>query len=112
MIPEDGLRGVVARCAGDAAAGMRPGTTMIQTLQRSPIAGIPKHWACREQLVERKRAMEDVAIQEAKLAFEVEGRHDLASNHAGSETWRIAVDRGDHQIGNLLAMVIPRSAFG
>src|SRR4030088_3754679 len=72
VIPKDHAGGVVAGRAGDAAAGMRAGTAMVEALQRSAIIGVAEHRPRREQLVQRQRTMEDIAPEQAELALQVE----------------------------------------
>src|SRR5215218_1884304 len=56
-VGEDGVRGIVAGRAGDAAAWMRAGAAMIETGKRPTIVGITEHGPGPEQLVERHRAV-------------------------------------------------------
>jgi hypothetical protein len=63
VIPEDHAGGVVAGRAGDAAAGMRAGAAMVEALQGSAIIGVAEHRPRREQLVQRQRAVEDIAAE-------------------------------------------------
>src|SRR5882724_7210094 len=63
VIAQKRLRGVVAGGAGDAAAGMRAGAAMIEALQGAAIVGMAQHRPCREQLIERQRAVEDIPAQ-------------------------------------------------
>src|SRR5579872_3504251 len=67
VIRQDRPRGIVAGCAGDAAAGMGAGPAVIEALQGTAIIGVAEHRAGREYLVERQRAVEDVAAQEPEL---------------------------------------------
>src|SRR4051812_10488258 len=109
-IGQDRAGGVVAGCAGDAAAGVRACAAKIQALERAAIVGIAEHRSCPEQLIERERAMKDVAAGETEYPFEVERAQHLAAEHAGLETRRIAIDSVDHQIGHRIAMRIPGTA--
>src|SRR5258705_6797239 len=110
VIPEDDARGVVAGGAGDAAAGMRAASAMVETPQGAAIIGMAEHRPRRKQLVQRQRAMKNVAAEQAELALEIERRQDMAANHARREAWRILIHGRDHEIGDLFAMVVPRPA--
>src|SRR5258706_4889473 len=61
VIPQDHPRGVVAGGAGDAAAGIRAASAMVQGLQRSAIIGVAEHRPRREQLIEGQRAVKYIA---------------------------------------------------
>ncbi len=56
--------------------------------------------------------MKDVAADQAEGAFEIERAHDLPRDHRTLEVRRIGIDRRDHQIGDLLAMIVPARAIG
>src|SRR5258706_12012826 len=75
VILQDHPRGVVAWGAGDAAAGMGAGAAMIQAFERSAVIGVAQHWPRREQLVQRQRAVKNIAAQETEVALEVERRY-------------------------------------
>src|ERR1700731_2613189 len=112
VIAQNHARGVVAGGAGDAAAGMRAASAMIETLQGSAIIGVAEHRPRREQLIERQRAMKDVAAEQAELALQIERRQDLPADHARRKARRILIHRRDHEVGDFVAMVVPRSALG
>ena len=78
MISQDGARGIMARRAGDAAAGMGAGTAVIKPLQRPAIVGMAEHRPRREQLIERQRAVENVAAEQSEISFQIERRQDLS----------------------------------
>ena len=67
MIPQDHLRRVVAGRTGDAAAGMRAGAAKIKSAQRTAIIRMTQHRPRREQLIERQRAVEDIAADQAEV---------------------------------------------
>src|SRR4051812_11031937 len=104
-IGQDRAGGVVAGCAGDAAAGVGARAAKIKALERAAIIGIAEHRPCPEQLIERQRAMENIAATETEYPFEVEWAQYLAAEHAVLETRRIAIDGVDHQVGHRLAML-------
>src|SRR5581483_1645054 len=76
MVAQDHLGRIVAGRAGDAAARMGAGTAMIEPLQRTTIIGVAQHRARGEQLIQRQRAVEDVAAEKAELALQVERGED------------------------------------
>src|SRR5262245_65596758 len=82
-IAHDLARCVAPRQPRDPAARMRTGTAQIEIGDGHAVVGITKHGAGREQLVEAQLTMEDVAIDEAKAAFQNQGREDLTPKHAG-----------------------------
>src|ERR1700688_5217469 len=86
VIPKDHAGGVVAGGAGDAAAGMRAAAAVVEALQGPPIVGVAEHRPRREQLVQRQRAVEDIAAEQAELPLEVERRQDLPADHAFPKT--------------------------
>ena len=98
--------------AGDAAAGMRTRAAHVETLQRTAIVAVAEDRPRREQLVERERAVEDVAADQAELALEIERRQHPATDDARGEIRRVAVHRRDHQVGDLVPRGVPRHAVG
>src|SRR5690242_21821498 len=85
---------IASRYPGDAAAGMRARAAQIQTGDRHPVVGVAEHRPSGEELVERERAVEDVAAGQAELAFEVERRQHTSPEHAAREVRRNAIHRG------------------
>src|SRR6266481_2303450 len=77
VIAEDDAGGVVAGGAGDAAAGMRAAAAMVEAFQGSAIIGVAEHRPRRKQLVQRQRAMKNIAAKETELALQIERRQDL-----------------------------------
>src|SRR6266480_4534825 len=108
VIRQNHARGVVAGGAGDAAAGMGAAAAMVEPLQRPPIIGVAAHWPRREQLIERQRAVKNIAAEQPELALQIERREDLPAHDACRKTRRITIYRRDHEIGDLIAMVVPR----
>ena len=74
QIRNDRARGIVAGRAGDSAAWMGAGSAMVEGFHRAAVIGMAQHRPRREHLIERHRAVEDVAADEAECAFEVERR--------------------------------------
>jgi hypothetical protein len=112
VVAQDHARGVVAGGAGDAAAGMRAATAMIQTFQRPTIIGMAEHRPGREELVEGKGALNNFATEQGVLALKVERRQHPLPDHACRDTRRLSVHGRDHEIGDLRAMIEPRAAVG
>jgi len=54
--------------------------------------------------------MHDVPAGQAKDALQIERRQDLPRNDQGRKSRRITIDGGNHQVGDLVAMIIPRRA--
>ncbi|CEG07277.1 hypothetical protein BN961_00664 [Afipia felis] len=55
--------------------------------------------------------MEDVAANQSELSLQVERGEDLAGDDAACEAGRIAVHGCDHQVGDLLAVIVPGFAI-
>ncbi len=87
------LRRVVGGGAGDAAAGVGARAAMVEALQRPAIIGVAQHRPRREQLIERQRAVKDVAAEQAELPLEVERRQHLAADHARRKARREFIHR-------------------
>src|SRR5258708_7305279 len=64
-------RGVVPGDPGNAAAGMRSRAAHVQALERPAIVAVSEHGSGGEQLVERERAVEDVAADQTEFALEI-----------------------------------------
>src|SRR6185295_19997529 len=69
--------GIVAARADDAAARMRGGAAEIQPTDRRAVVGVSRQWTREKQLVQRHRALENVAARETELALEIEWRQHL-----------------------------------
>src|SRR5947208_4439418 len=80
VIAQNHARGVVAGGAGDAAAGMGAAAAMVEPLQRPAIIGVAEHWPRREQLIERQRAVKNIAAEQPELALQIERREDLPAH--------------------------------
>src|SRR5207253_10548661 len=63
---------IVSRNAADAAARMRAGAAHVQTGNGAAVIAVPEHRPRREQLIERKAPVHDVAADEPEYAFEIE----------------------------------------
>ena len=69
-----------------------------------------EHGPRREQLIQGKRAVEDVAADEPELALEIERAERTSAEHARLEVRRDAIDRVDHEVGYFVSRVVPRSS--
>ena len=85
------MRRVVARCAGNAAAGMGAGTAHVEAFHRRTIIGVAHDRTRREYLIERQRAVHDVAARETEGAFQIKRRQRHAAEHGGFESGRRAI---------------------
>ena len=111
-VGQDRLRGVMARRAGDAAAGMRSRSAQVKARQRHAVIGRADHRPGAEQLVEPHLAMENVAADQPEPALKIERRMDLPGDDRLGEARRMAIDRGDDRVRRILALVVPRAAIG
>src|SRR5262249_44064360 len=97
-IMKDRARCIVARRAGDAAAGMRARAAMVEAGDGAAVVRVAQHRPRPEQLVKRQCAMEDVAADEPERLLEVERAQRLAADDARLEARRVTIDRVDHQV--------------
>ena len=51
--------------------------------------------------------MKNVAAEQAELPLEVERRQHLAADHACRKARREFIHRRNHEVGDLLAMIVP-----
>src|SRR4029079_4398139 len=86
---------------------MRARAAEIKARQRAAIVRISDHRPRAEKLVERQRSVEDIAADQAEIAFEIERALDLPAEHRRLEARRETVDRRDHEVGDFLAVVVP-----
>src|SRR5687768_14313724 len=73
-VANDLARGVVAGRAGDAATGMPTRAAQVEARQRHAVVRGAEDRPRREELVEPELAVEDVAVDEAEAAFQIERR--------------------------------------
>src|SRR5262245_9679875 len=71
-VRDDRPRRIVPGGAGHPSPWMRARSAMIEPFQRAAIIGVAERRAGPEQLIERERAMEDVAAGQAEHLLEVE----------------------------------------
>src|SRR3546814_6593800 len=63
-----------------------------------------------EQLMQRHRAMKDVAAGQRETSFEFERRQQLAMQDRCAEIWRVSVDRVDATFGECVTAFVPVAA--
>src|SRR3546814_1393758 len=78
---ENDACGIAPRRAADAAARMRAGAAQIQTRQRRAVITPARHRPETEQLMQRHRAMKDVAAGQRETSFEFERRQQRSEEH-------------------------------
>src|SRR3954471_18841344 len=88
-VPQHFARAVVAGRARDAAARMGAGAAQVESLDRAAVVRMAEQRPGRPQLVERKRAVEDVAADEAEVALQVGGREGAVAEDAGAKARRV-----------------------
>src|ERR1700733_12031093 len=77
---ENDLASDAAGSAHDAAAGMRCGAAHVEIVDRRAVVGPSGNGTQEEKLFEREFTLKNVALREAKFAFEIERREDLAAS--------------------------------
>ncbi len=55
--------------------------------------------------------MKNVAAEQPKLTLQVERRQHLTADHARRKTRRVFIHCRDHEIGDLVAVIVPRPAI-
>src|SRR6478609_1606422 len=83
--------GIVSRQAGDATARMRSGSAYVKRPNRTPVIRKPQYWPRAEKLIERQRAVENVAADQAERSLQIERREHHASEDAAAEVGCIAI---------------------
>src|SRR5579885_2069945 len=81
LVAQQGLCGIVAGRAHDAAAGVGAGATEVQTLDGRAIASAFGGGPQREKLVGRDLAVKDVAVGHAVTLLNVDGAENLSVQH-------------------------------
>src|SRR4051812_49800263 len=82
-------RAVMAGRACHAAPRMGPRAAQVKPFDGRAVIRMPEQRPCRPQLVERQRAMEDVAAHEAEIPLEVGRGKRAMPNDAGLEPRRV-----------------------
>src|SRR5580693_1287939 len=86
-----------AGCAHDAAAGMRGRAAHVEILDGGAEARVARGWSQEEKLLQGKFALEDVALAQSPLAFEVERSDDLPVQDDVFDVRRVLGDGVDHR---------------
>ncbi len=102
----------MSRRARHPAARMGARAAHIKPLGRSAVTRMAQHRPCRPQLVQRHRAMHDVATHHPELPLKVQRRQYVPGDHGCSKAGRISVHRRDHIIRRLPPRRVPASAIG
>src|SRR4051794_16393413 len=68
---------------------MGAGAAQVESLDRAAVVRMAEQRPGRPQLVERKRAVEDVAADEAEVALQVGGREGAVAEDAGAKARRV-----------------------
>src|SRR5215510_1079156 len=80
---------------------------VIEPSHGAAVVGMTQHRPRREQLVQRQRAVKDVAAEQAELPLEIERGQHLPTDDTSCKTRREPIDGCDHEIGDFLAMIVP-----
>src|SRR5690349_24912623 len=91
-IAQDFPRAVVARSAGDAAAGMSPRAAQVESRQRGAVVRMAQYRPRGPELVERELPVEDVAAGETEFPLEVRGGERAMAEDARAEARRGRLD--------------------
>ena len=110
QISDDHLGGVVTGRTGHAATGVGACAAQVQAGNDTTIIRLPDHGPCAEQLVERQRAVEDVATNQAEGALQVHRRQHLPAQNGLRKSGRVLVYGRDHQVGHFITVVIPTAS--
>src|SRR5262245_46703864 len=89
---------------------MRARAAMVEAGHRAAVIGMAEQRAGPEQLIERQCAVEDVAADQTEGLLEIEWAQRLAADDARLESGSVAINRVDHQVCYLLAMLAPGAA--
>src|SRR2546430_13827517 len=108
-VGEHGMRGIMARRAGDSATGVGAGAAQVETLQGHPVVGGADHRPRAEQLIETHLAMEDVPADQSEPALKIERRMNLPSDHRFGEARCVRIDGRNDLVGGQFSLVIPAS---
>ena len=104
------MRRIVARCAGDAAAGMGAGAAHIEPIDRAAVIAVSQNRTRREHLIEIELSVHDVAAGKAEDALEIERAQRLHAEYRFAESRRETVNRVNHQSRNFIAVIVPGTA--
>src|SRR5262249_24973502 len=89
QIPLDLAARVGARCAGDAAAWMGPCAAEVEPRDRAPVLRAAQEGTKREQLVERRLAVEQMPAGQAVVRLQVDRRENLLAYDEPGQVGRV-----------------------
>src|SRR5262249_35491986 len=96
--------------ADDASSRMCRRAAQEEPADRRAVAGPARRGPEEEELVERHRALEDVAARQREGALEVERRQYLPGEHRALEVGRVLVEQVEATISKALAFLVPGRA--
>src|SRR5579863_455546 len=100
-------RGQPAVCAHDAASGMRGRSAHVEILNWRAVLSPAWHRTQEEELFERELSLEDVALGQSPLAFEIERSDDLLLDDDVFQVRCVLRDRVDHRVAERLFFSVP-----
>src|SRR5262245_24364063 len=103
-IHEHLARGVRARRGHHAAAGVRARPAHVEAPQRPAVLRVAREGAVEQELVHGQLALEDVALGQADLGFELARRAALDVAHERLEVRAVAADLVEHGVLEALAV--------
>src|SRR5690348_13323954 len=103
---EDFQRGKPAGSAHNSAARVCCRAAHIKVLDGRAELRVSRDWAQKEKLFERKFALEDVALAQPKLTFEVQRREHLFIDNDVAYVGRVLCNCIDHIVAEGLALVV------
>src|SRR3546814_4053057 len=98
---------MVARRAGDAAAGVGAGAAHIKPPDRPTIAAVAKQRARGPELVEAHGSVHDIAADQAEHAFEPLGRQARLADDAGAKAGGLSLDGVADRVGRRVFLIVP-----
>src|SRR2546426_2101530 len=106
-VPQDLARGVLARGAHDAAAGMRAGAAQVETADRRAVVRPARGRTEEEQLIGGHLAVEDVPLGETEDLLQIPRAEDLARDDRLLDVRGVFRQRVDDLVAHLLADLGP-----
>src|SRR5690349_1581707 len=88
---------------------MRAGAAEVEARDRRPVPRPSQDGAHREELVEGRLAVEDLAAPDAELLFEIDGRKNAAREDEFAEPGRVRLESLFDDLSQLLAPSLPRA---
>src|SRR5262245_19347393 len=91
---------------------MRARAAEIEPRQRHAVIRVAEDGPRGKELIERQRAVEDIAVRQTEGALQIEWRENLAADHTRAEAGSELIHGIDHEVGDFVAMSVPRFAIG